>query len=65
MQSGLGLLIQQYKALLKKNIILSWRDRRSTIAHLLSPLYAISQALLNQQNSVYDPQPLLAPPIPL
>ncbi|CAL5444792.1 unnamed protein product [Camellia sinensis] len=69
LQSGLGLLIQQYKALLK-NIILSWRNRRSTIAQLLSPfffvflLYAISQALANQPNSVYDPQPLLVPPIP-
>ncbi|KAI7986720.1 ABC transporter A family member 2 [Camellia lanceoleosa] len=70
LQSGLGLLIQQYKALLKKNIILSWRNRRSTIAQLLSPfffvflLYAISQALANHPNSIYDPQPLLAPPIP-
>ncbi|THF95750.1 hypothetical protein TEA_002782 [Camellia sinensis var. sinensis] len=44
--------------------------RRSTIAQVLSPfffvflLYAISQALANQPNSIYDPQPLLAPPIP-
>ncbi|KAL7161461.1 hypothetical protein ACSBR2_042011 [Camellia fascicularis] len=70
LQSGLGLLIQQYKALLKKNIILSWRNRRSTIAQLLSSfffiflLYSISQALANQPNSVYNPQSLLAPPIP-
>ncbi|KAB2055398.1 hypothetical protein E1A91_A11G036400v1 [Gossypium mustelinum] len=72
---GIGLLYLQFRALLKKNLILSWRSKRSTFLQLFSSLffifliYCIEKAT-NAQNSnstaykvIRDPKPLVAPVI--
>lgn len=36
--TGFTLASQQYKALLKKNVILSWRNKRATLLQIISPI---------------------------
>ncbi|XP_042506443.1 ABC transporter A family member 2-like [Macadamia integrifolia] len=76
LQKGFPLLIQQYKALLKKNLLLSWRNRRSTFMQLFSSLFfiflifVIDKAVRTRFSSttdydnVFDPKSLVSPPIP-
>ncbi|CAI8597974.1 unnamed protein product [Vicia faba] len=73
---ALCLVAQQYKALLKKNVLLSWRSKRATLVQLLSPIififliFAIDKALKAQTattssyKSVTNPSSLPSPPIP-
>ncbi|KAF5180665.1 Abc transporter a family member, partial [Thalictrum thalictroides] len=73
---GIPLLFQQFKALFKKNIILSWRNKRSTFLQLFSSLFfiflifVIDKALTRRfasttsYNNVRDPEALVFPPIP-
>ncbi|KAH6797364.1 ATP-binding cassette A2 [Perilla frutescens var. hirtella] len=76
LRSGFGLLWQQYKALLKKNLLLSCRNKRSTFLQLFSSLFFIALIFFIQKaiesrftssssfkNNV-DPKALVAPPIP-
>ncbi|KAL3640608.1 ATP-binding cassette sub- A member 2 [Castilleja foliolosa] len=76
LQRGFALLGQQYKALFAKNLLLSWRNKRATFLQLFSSLLFILLIFLIQQaiessysssssfESVTDPEPLVAPPIP-
>ncbi|XP_061353107.1 ABC transporter A family member 2-like isoform X3 [Gastrolobium bilobum] len=76
LRTGFPLLFQQYKALLKKNLLLSWRYKRASLLQLLSPLififliFAIDKAIKTQYSntssykSVTDPNPQPSPPIP-
>lgn len=41
LQSGFCLILQQYTALLKKNLLLSWRNKKALFLQLLSPLFFI------------------------
>ncbi|GMJ04964.1 A. THALIANA ABC2 HOMOLOG 1, ABC2 homolog 1, ATP-binding cassette A2 [Hibiscus trionum] len=73
---GIGLLCLQFKALLKKNLILSWRNKRSTFIQLFSSLFfiflifGIERATDAQDGNstaykdIRDPKPLVAPAIP-
>lgn len=75
-QRGVPLFLQQYKALFKKNLLLSWRQRRSTFMQLFSSIFFIFlifciEKAINARFStstayenVFDPQPLLSLPIP-
>ncbi|KAF7838425.1 ABC transporter A family member 2-like [Senna tora] len=75
LQRGFPLLLQQYTALLKKNFLLSWRNKRASLLQLLSPLFfmflifAIDRAIqarystTTSDKSVADPPPLPSPPI--
>lgn len=75
LQSGVPLLLQQYSALLKKNFLLSWRNKKASFLQLLSPLFfmflifAIDRAIQARYSSstanerVTDPKTLLSPPI--
>ncbi|GER49992.1 ABC transporter A family member 2, partial [Striga asiatica] len=72
---GLPLLHQQYRALFVKNLLLAWRNKRSTLIQLFSSLFFIFLIFLIQEairsrfgssssfESVADPAPLVAPPI--
>ncbi|KAK0586759.1 hypothetical protein LWI29_011786 [Acer saccharum] len=76
LQRGFALLWQQYKALWKKNLVLSWKHKRATFLQLFSSLffifliYCIQEAVnarFSQSTdfkSIRDPQPLLSIPIP-
>ncbi|KAF5933669.1 hypothetical protein HYC85_029840 [Camellia sinensis] len=76
LRRGLGLLTQQFRALLKKNVLLSWRHKRSTFLQLFSFLififliFLIQKAIQGRYSSttiyhnVFDPKPFLSPPIP-
>ncbi|KAI8002128.1 ABC transporter A family member 2 [Camellia lanceoleosa] len=76
LRRGLGLLTQQFRALLKKNILLSWRHKRSTFLQLFSSLififliFLIQKAIQGRYSSttiyhnVFDPKSLVSPPIP-
>ncbi|XP_075519486.1 LOW QUALITY PROTEIN: ABC transporter A family member 2-like [Primulina tabacum] len=76
LQRGFPLLTQQYKSLLFKNLLLSWRNKRSTFLQLFSSLFFISLIFFIQKavesryassssfKDVRDPKPLVAPPIP-
>ncbi|KAL2244262.1 ABC transporter A family member 2 [Sesamum indicum] len=76
LRSGVPLLVQQYKALFFKNLLLSWRSKRSTFLQLFSSLFFIFLIFCIQKavqsrygssssfESVTDPKPLVAPPIP-
>nr|XP_027125264.1 ABC transporter A family member 2-like [Coffea arabica] len=76
LQSGFPLLIQQFKALFKKNFLLSWRSKRSTFVSLFSSLFFIFLLFCIQKaidarysgntnfKNVFDPKPLAGPPIP-
>ncbi|KAK9040034.1 hypothetical protein V6N11_015214 [Hibiscus sabdariffa] len=73
---GIGLLCLQFKALLKKNLILAWRNKRSTFIQLFSSLFfiflifGIERATEAQDNdsttykNIRDPTPSVAPAIP-
>ncbi|KAK8703148.1 hypothetical protein V6N13_021477 [Hibiscus sabdariffa] len=73
---GIRLLCLQFKALLKKNLILSWRNKRSTFIQLFSSLFFIFlifgiEKATNAQlgnSTVYKtvrlPKPFVAPAIP-
>ncbi|KAK7281814.1 hypothetical protein RIF29_10111 [Crotalaria pallida] len=73
--TGFPLLIQQYKSLLKKNLLLSWRNRRATLLQILSPLFflflifVVEQAMAARNmsstafKSVHDPPSRPSPPI--
>ncbi|KAL8042208.1 hypothetical protein ABFX02_09G035200 [Erythranthe guttata] len=76
LQRGFPLLAQQYKALFFKNLLLSWRNKRSTFLQLFSSIFFILLLFFIQkavesrygssssfQNDA-DPSPLVAPPIP-
>ncbi|KAF1870845.1 hypothetical protein Lal_00030155 [Lupinus albus] len=41
LRSGFPLFLQQFKSLLKKNLLLSWRNKRATLLQILSPLFFI------------------------
>ena len=74
--SGGALAWQQYRALLRKNATLTWRNRRSAALQLFSSLvfifliFCIDRAVRSRFSSttayrnVPDPEPLVAPPIP-
>ncbi|CAI9753878.1 unnamed protein product [Fraxinus pennsylvanica] len=76
LQKGFPLLIQQYKALLFKNLLLSWRNKRSTFLQLFSSLFfifiifCIQKAIESRYassssfKSINDPAPLIFPSIP-
>ncbi|KAK1298423.1 ABC transporter A family member 2 [Acorus calamus] len=73
---GLRLLHQQYSALNLKNLLLTWRHKRSAALQLLSSLFflflifCIQKATQSRFSSttryknVVDPDPLVSPPIP-
>lgn len=75
-RGGLVLALQQYRALLKKNALLSWRGKRATMLQFLSPLififliFAVDKAIKAQTSttsaykSVTDPPSIPSPPIP-
>lgn len=76
LRRGFPLLSQQYAALLKKNLLLSWRNKVATFMQLFSSfffiflIFAIQKAIearyanTTAYKSVTDPNPLLLPPIP-
>lgn len=76
LQSGFRLLLQQFKALFTKNVLLSWRSKRATFIQLFSSfvfiflIFCIQKAVESRfftstsYENVFDPQPLVAPPIP-
>ncbi|KAL2515888.1 ABC transporter A family member 2 [Forsythia ovata] len=76
LQRGFPLIIQQYKALLFKNLLVSWRNKRSTFLQLFSSLFfifiifCIQKAIESRYSSsssfksINDPEPLISPPIP-
>ncbi|KAI4374544.1 hypothetical protein MLD38_012526 [Melastoma candidum] len=73
---GFRLLSQQYGALLRKNLLLSWRNKRATFLQLFSSfffiflIFCIQKAIDARFSSsssyiaVTDPKPLVDPPIP-
>lgn len=76
LRSGFPLLVQQYKALFMKNLLLSWRNKRATFLQLFSSLFFIFLIFCIQEaiqarfssssgyKSVTDPQHLVSPAIP-
>ncbi|CAL9749914.1 unnamed protein product [Musa acuminata subsp. burmannicoides] len=76
LKSGLQLMVQQYKALLRKNAILSWRHKKSASLQLFSSLFFIflmfwmDKAIKSRFSTttayinVHNPEPLVDPPIP-
>lgn len=76
LRKGFPLLIQQFGALFKKNLLLSWRNKRSTFLQLFSSLFFIFLIFVIQKaiesrfegttsfENVFDPKPLVSPPIP-
>ncbi|KAK4264228.1 hypothetical protein QN277_025436 [Acacia crassicarpa] len=75
LQSGFPLIFQQYKALFKKNFLLSWRNRKALLLQLLSPLFFLflifatdkavqaSHPSRPADKNVTDPELLPSPPI--
>ncbi|CAM8980055.1 unnamed protein product [Rhodiola kirilowii] len=76
LRRGLPLLSQQFTALFKKNLLLSWRSKRATFLQLFSSLFfiflifCIEKAIESRNASstasmnLFDPEPLVMPPIP-
>jgi ABC-type multidrug transport system ATPase subunit len=74
-RSAVALLFQQYKALLKKNFLLSWRNKRATFVQLFASfififlIFAIQEAIKARFSSstsykrVTDPDPQFSFPI--
>ncbi|KAJ4974684.1 hypothetical protein NE237_007858 [Protea cynaroides] len=75
LQQGFPLLIQQYNALLKKNLLLSWRHKKATFMQLFSSLFfiflifCVNEAIkypfssTTNYSDITDPAPLVSPPI--
>lgn len=73
--SGVRLVAQQFTALLNKNLLLSWRNKKATLLQLFSPLififliFAVDKAIKTQTStsstykSVKDPPAKPSPPI--
>ncbi|RZC60770.1 hypothetical protein C5167_022538 [Papaver somniferum] len=72
---GIPLLVQQFIALFKKNILLSWRNKKSFFGQLFSPVVFILllvcvDKLMNSgfgsagTIDVHDPEAFIIPPIP-
>ncbi|CAL9247259.1 unnamed protein product [Arabidopsis halleri] len=76
LQRGLPLLLQQYTALFKKNLLLSWRSKRATFLQLFASFFFILLIFCIQEameksfasstalKTVTDPTALISPPIP-
>ncbi|EOA23155.1 hypothetical protein CARUB_v10016638mg [Capsella rubella] len=76
LQRGLPLLWQQYTALLRKNLLLSWRSKRATFLQLFASFFFILLIFIIQEameksfasstalRTVTDPTALVSPPIP-
>ncbi|TQD73014.1 hypothetical protein C1H46_041449 [Malus baccata] len=76
LRSGFPLLFQQYKALLRKNLLISWRSKRASFIQLFASFFFIVLIFFIQEGiearnkksadfrSVRDPKPLVSPPIP-
>ncbi|CAN8251970.1 unnamed protein product [Cochlearia groenlandica] len=76
LKQGLPLLYQQFKSLFKKNLLLSWRNKRATCLHLFSSFFFIllifsiqeatkaSDSASKSQSNVADPKSLPSPSIP-
>ncbi|KAK4798927.1 hypothetical protein SAY86_024292 [Trapa natans] len=76
LSSGVTLFQQQYKSLFKKNLLLSWRNKRATFLQLFSSfffiflIFCIEKAIRARFDSsaefksVTDPEALVSPPIP-
>ncbi|KAI3807454.1 hypothetical protein L1987_23382 [Smallanthus sonchifolius] len=76
LQKGLKLLLQQYKALFTKNLLLAWRNKRATFLQLFSSIFFIFLLFIIQKaiearfgsstafKTVRDPEALIDPPIP-
>ncbi|KAJ8764040.1 hypothetical protein K2173_004931 [Erythroxylum novogranatense] len=69
-------MLQQFKALFLKNLLLSWRNKRASFLQIFSSfffillLFCINKATMSRNSKdtaddkVTDPKPLLSPPIP-
>lgn len=73
LSSGIPVVVQQYRGLLKKKVLVSWRNKRATFLQVSSSLlfmfimFGIQQAMeaRSYSSSIINPkQPLLSPPIP-
>ncbi|XP_060170118.1 ABC transporter A family member 2-like [Lycium barbarum] len=76
LQGGFPLLVQQYKALFKKNVLLAWRNKPATFLQLFSSfffiflLFCIRTANESRKSAstfakeLHDPQTMGGPPIP-
>ncbi|XP_010457652.1 PREDICTED: ABC transporter A family member 9-like [Camelina sativa] len=76
LREGLPLFRQQLTALLKKNLLLSWRNKRATFLHLFSSFFFIllifsieqstkaSQLASAQYKNITDPKAVASLPIP-
>ncbi|XP_023633298.1 ABC transporter A family member 9 isoform X2 [Capsella rubella] len=76
LREGLPLFHQQLTALLKKNLLLSWRNKRATFLHLFSSFFFIllifsiqestkaSELASTAHRNVTDPKALVSLPIP-
>ncbi|ESQ31765.1 hypothetical protein EUTSA_v10003613mg [Eutrema salsugineum] len=76
LREGLPLLYQQFTALFRKNLLLSWRNKRATCLHLFSSFFFILLIFCIQEAmkasditstahiNVTDPKALVSPPIP-
>ncbi|KAG7535104.1 ABC transporter-like [Arabidopsis thaliana x Arabidopsis arenosa] len=76
LREGLPLFHQQFTALFKKNLLLSWRNKRATCLHLFSSFFFIllifsieesskaSELTSTTHRNVTDPKALVSLPIP-
>ncbi|KAJ7956357.1 ABC transporter A family member 2 [Quillaja saponaria] len=76
LQSGFPLLLEQFKALFKKNLLLSWRNKTTMFIQLFLSFFFIliifctdeiikvRFSTYNSFKSITDPEPLISPPIP-
>ncbi|KAL5544416.1 hypothetical protein UlMin_008200 [Ulmus minor] len=76
LQSGFPLFLQQFKALLWKNLLLSWRNKRVTFLQLFASFFFVFLIFCAQKSiearfssstsnkRVIDPDPVVSPPIP-
>lgn len=76
LQGGIPLLMQQYKALFRKNLLLAWRNKPATFLQLFSSFFFIfllfcvkisSESRKSNDSStkeLRDPKTLVVPPIP-
>lgn len=76
LQSGFPLFVQQFKALLRKNFLISLRNKKATFLQLFSSFFFIFFLFATRKSEearvasstaykqVHDPPPLVSPPIP-